>query len=347
MTSGKRSIISHTSLALLLCAASLFAQTPSFITFDAPGAGTTDNHGTIAHFINSKGVIAGDYLDDDDAYHCFVRDINGVITDFDPPGMNVPHVSGINSRGQVIGSGVAGNGFNGFLRTMTGQIFHIHVPGSTATFASAINDKGQITGSYDDAAQDAHGFFRDADGTYTLFDDPDASETLVKGTSPISINNNGEIAGIYNDKNTGGVRAFVRDQFGNFTNFDPVPGGVEVIDSIGINLGGEIVGRYLVDFSSGSFGFIRETSGNIVSFGVPNADGGTFPSAINDRGVIVGNWYDSDEASHGFTRDASGNITVFSVPVTNHDTYPFSINNTGRITGYYRDAGFEYRGFVR
>jgi hypothetical protein len=84
-----------------------------------------------------------------------------------------------------------------------------------------------------------------------------------------------------------------------------------------------------------------------VSFGVPNADGGTLPSAINDRGVIVGNWYDSDEASHGFTRDASGNITVFSVPVTNHDTYPFSINNTGRITGYYRDAGFEYRGFVR
>jgi hypothetical protein len=120
-----------------------------------------------------------------------------------------------------------------------------------------------------------------------------------------------------------------------------------VIDSIGINLSGEIVGRYLVDFSSGSFGFIRETTGNIVSFGVPNGDGGTFPSAINDAGVIVGNWYDSDFESHGFIRNGSGNISIFSAPVTNHDTFPYSINNTGRVAGYYRDARFVFRGFVR
>jgi hypothetical protein len=333
--------------AFLLCAATLFAQTPSFITFNAPDAGVTSNHGTLPCCINSKGVIAGDYLDDDDAFHNFVRDVNGVITDFDPPGMNVPHVSGINGRGQVIGSGIAGHGFNGFLRTMSGQFFHIHVPGSSATFASGINDKGQITGSYDDAAQVTHGYFRDSDGTLTLFDDPDADESGINGTSPVAINNNGEIAGVYNDKNTGGRRVFVRDQFGNFTNFDPVSGGVELIDSIAINSSGEISGRYLVDFSSGSFGFIRDASGNVVTFSVPHADGGTFPTAINDRSVVVGSWYDSEEVSHGFRRDASGHISVFSVPVTNHDSLPLSINNTGRITGYYRDAAFVYRGFVR
>jgi hypothetical protein len=248
-------MVFKTSLAaLLFCAASLFAQTPSFITFDAPDAGTTDNHGTIPHHLNSKCVIAGDYLDDDDSFHSFVRDVNRVITDFDPPGMNVPNVTGINSRGQIIGTGVAGFGFQGFLRTASGQVFHIHVPGAPSTEPLAINDKGQIAGIYDDAAQVPHGFLRDADVTYTLFDDPAANDTV-----PSALNNNGEIAGYYIDKNTGGERAFVRDQFGNFTNFDPVPGGVESIDSIGIDLGVEVFGRYLVAFSSGSFGFIRDT----------------------------------------------------------------------------------------
>jgi uncharacterized membrane protein len=340
----QRMVFKTSLAALLFCAASLFAQTPSFITFDAPDAGTTDNHGTIPHYINSKGVIAGDYLDDNDAFHCFIRDVKGVITEFDPPGMNVPHVSGINSRGQIIGTGVAAFGFQGFLRTISGQFFHIHVPGAISTQAVAINDKGQIAGSYDDAAQVTHGFFRNADGTYTLFDDPDASQALVQGTSPRAINDNGEIAGVYNDKNTGGVRAFVRDHFGNFTNFDPTP-GLPLIDSIALNLSGEIVGRYVVP--NGSFGFIRQTSGSLVDFGVPNADGETFPTAINDAGVIVGQWYDTQFVSHGFIRNGSGNIAVFSVPVTNNGTFPYSINNTGRITGYYPDARFVYRGFVR
>lgn len=340
-------LLKTVTAACVLYATSLFAQTPSFLTFDAPDAGVTSNHGTLPSCINSKGVIAGDYLDDNDAFHNFVRDVSGVITDFDPPGMNVPHVSGINSRGQVIGSGIAGHGFNGFLRTMSGQFFHIHVPGSSATFASGINDKGQITGSYDDAAQVTHGYFRDSDGTLILFDDPDVDESGINGTSPVAINNNGVIAGVYNDKNTGGRRVFVRDQFGNFTNFDPVSGGVDLIDSIAINASGEISGRYLVDFSSGSSGFIRDTAGNIVTYSVPHADGGTFPDAINDRGIVIGNWYDSEEVSHGFRRDASGHISVFSVPVTNHDSLPVSINNTGRITGYYRDNNFRYRGFVR
>jgi uncharacterized membrane protein len=322
--------------ALLLAACSLFAQTPSFTTFDAPGAGTFDNHGTMALYINSKGVITGIFQDDSGISHGFVRDATGVITDFDFPGSNNTDVFGINSRGQIIGSGSKGS----FLRTTSGHFFHIHVPGAVATQPNGINDLGQIAGSYDDAAVFIHGFLRDTDGTYTLFDDPDARSD--GGTVPLAINNNGQIAGYYHSQG-GKLRAFVRDSSGNFTNFDPTSQTVDTLDSIAINASGEIVGRYVLN--NKSVGFVRDPAGTITTFSPPGGKN-IFPTAINDSGVVVGHWTDIN-VTRGFTRDAAGNVATFSAPVPNHGTSAYSINNTGRITGYYIDSDGVAHGFVR
>jgi hypothetical protein len=58
---------------------------PTYTKFDAPGAGTAANQGTVANSINTAGAVAGWYIDAANANHGFVRS-NGTITTFDAPG---------------------------------------------------------------------------------------------------------------------------------------------------------------------------------------------------------------------------------------------------------------------
>lgn len=45
----------------------------TFITFDAPGAGTASGQGTFADGNNTAGAIAGFYVDNSNVAHGFVR----------------------------------------------------------------------------------------------------------------------------------------------------------------------------------------------------------------------------------------------------------------------------------
>lgn len=47
------------------------------ITFDAPGAGTGPQQGTLTYVINDRGTIAGYYFDSNSITHGFVRATNG------------------------------------------------------------------------------------------------------------------------------------------------------------------------------------------------------------------------------------------------------------------------------
>ena len=58
----------------------------TFITFDAPGAGTGPGQGTNPFNINPAGAITGPYVDASNVGHGFLRDKNGAITTFDAPG---------------------------------------------------------------------------------------------------------------------------------------------------------------------------------------------------------------------------------------------------------------------
>jgi uncharacterized membrane protein len=341
MTPRKRSIISNTSLALLLCAASLSAQTPSVVSFDAPGALNDREGATNPCCLNHQGVIAGNYRDAQQNLHGFVRDAAGVITEFTPSRFVGMDVSALSSRGQIVGSGVtAQNLVLSFLRTANGQISYFSFPGSVETHATAINDNGQIAGYYL-ADGGTHGFIRDADGTYTSFDDPNRDPG---GIFVWAINNNGEVAG-YDQSSTGNY-GFIRDAFGNFTEFSIVPGGTGAILFGGLNIRGEIVGAYLPRDRQ-EHAFLRDASGNIIDLFADDNVIQVFAVDINDNSLIVGQQTDFRGIPHGFTRDSSGTITSFAVQSAKFGTFPAAINTSGRITGQYEDGNHQVHAFVR
>jgi hypothetical protein len=347
MTSRQiRSMVLKTSLAaFILCAAALFGQSPSFVSFNAPHAGTGSSQGTIGSCINQHGVIGGYYIDSANAIHGFVRDASGTITEFDPPGITDGFVQSINSLGQITGVGTSNHGTTqGFVRQVNGHFVHVMVPGSQFTQPWRINDNGVITGVYGDSAGVLHGFTFTA-GAYATIDDPDATESINEGTLAVAINIGGAITGYYGDDHIGGMRAFVRDGAGNFTNFDAVPGGSLAVFPVAINEEGQIAGSYY-NSDGGSHSFIRDALGTITDFDVTGATG-TRAVDMNDTGMIVGQWTNGVFTTQGFLRSQTGAVIPFSAPVPNIGTFPFAINNSDRITGSYFDLSGVSHGFVR
>src|SRR5215467_2962396 len=75
----------------------------TFITFDAPGAGTGPFQGTLGIAINPAGAITGQYLDASSLYHGFLRDPDGVLTTIDVPGARQTFPYSINPAGAIAG----------------------------------------------------------------------------------------------------------------------------------------------------------------------------------------------------------------------------------------------------
>ncbi len=342
------------AIAVSCYTAPLLAQTPGFTSFDAPHAGTLFNTGTFAVKINASGMIAGYYIDESGwKSHGFIRKPGGNFTEFDVTGLYSVTVTSMNNIGQVVGWGGhttgTGNWAEGFLRFANGKVVPIDVPGAVSTSPEAINDGGEIAGSYFDSKGD-HGFIRDAQGNYTLFDDPDVvTGKEERGTFVTGIQANGTVVGYYTGK-TGTGHGYVRDQFGNFTNFDaPDAGNGFLIGTFprAINELGEVTGYY-VDTHGDNYGFVRDAQGTLTEFSMPDSND-TIAFSTNNFGKTVGSWGSrQNDGGLGFARDSSGNLTSFSVPLRNVATDPFDINDAGQITGFWMDGGQRaYHGFVQ
>ena len=113
-----------------------FVRTPdgTFMTFDAPDAGTASGQGTIFGSLNSAGATTGCYIDASNVSHGLLRTPHGTFTTFDAPG--------------------AGTG--------SGQ----------GTFCGNINPAGAITGNYTDASNVNHGFLRQSSAVTDDTDKP-------------------------------------------------------------------------------------------------------------------------------------------------------------------------------
>ena len=72
-----------------------------------------------------------------------------------------------------------------------------------------------------------------------------------------------------------------------------------------------------------------------------NTGQGTLPEGINNAGVVVGNYYDSNGVNHGFI-DHNGRFTTVDAPgagtASGQGTTIFAINDEGVLVGYYVDA---------
>ncbi len=321
------------------------SSTPTFTTIDVPAAGTGALQGTIAIATNATGDIAGLYFNPAATYHGFVCTApctSATMTTFE-----ATTAAGLNQGTVPIGINAAG------------------------AIAGLYEDPNGVTAVLPYSA--LHGFVCAnpcTSSTITPFNVPGAPTTMGnRGTSGISINDNGVIVGNWTDVNAL-FHGFVRTATGTITIFDaPNAGTGSHVDQgtfpIAVNTAGEITGFYK-DATSLNHGFVCsapctpataitpfDVSGAIANSGL--FGGGTIPLSINTAGVIVGSYADANRVYHGFVRAATGTITTFDAPGAStitgsgliRGTAAISVNTAGDITGFYVDASGVFHGFVR
>lgn len=240
---------------------------------------------------------------------------------------------------------------------------------TTGTYAFGINNSGEVVGESQNGPEVS--FIYDS-GVYTS----------LYGAKAFSINDNGQIAGIYLERGfveSGGVFTTIDGPSAVYTNVYKINNSGQVVGDYsngpsssnhhgfiyssgvfttiddpfatngtavtGINNSGQAVGTY-VD-STGNHCFIYSggifTLINFPSFAY-NAD----VWGINDNGQVVGQYVDANSVHHGFV-DSGGVFTTIDDPsasvVAGQGTFAFDINDNGQVTGYYYD-GTSYLGFL-
>jgi len=235
------------------------------------------------------------------------------------------------------------------------------------TFANGMNVTGAITGFIRDANAARHGFLRAPDGTFTMFDDPNAGTCSAscgtigngQGTRAYAINPSGQITGFYTD-NSAHCHGYVRAANGTFTQIDapdagagPAPQGTfpSEFTPMGINPAGAIIGFY-VDANSVQHGFVRASGGQITEFDPPGSIF-TNPNAIDATGDITGFYFDANFVGHAFLRDTSGTFTQIDAPGADstagsgNGTFGVGLTPNGDVEGVFVDANGVLHGFVR
>jgi hypothetical protein len=343
----------------------------TFITFDAPGAGTGGGQGTSPASLNEAGDITGSYVDANYVSHSFVRANNGTFTAFDVPGGTTSVASSINPAGTITGNYTYLNDPNlvphGYLRARNGAFTTFDVPDAVLFFLPfTINPAEAITGTYPDVNFVFHGFLRARDGNITIFEVPGADSTMAVDISP-----EGTILGVYVDTDTN-THGYLRTVNGAFATFD-APGQIALFNSLFIfgaplymNPQGVITGAYFQPISGNPVGgnyrvFVRATDGTFTTFDAvmyPNGNPSlnipcctwSFPSGITPAGTITGAFNDGFSINHGFLRASDGTITTFDAPGAgkglNQGTAPMGITPSGVITGLYIDANGVHHGFL-
>jgi len=114
-------------------------------------AAAVNNSSTIAGFFtNAKGTVDG-----------FVKWVNGHVVTLAAPGAAMTQATGINDRGEVVGTYTVGTGNNAVTHGFTwwnGKFTTVNYPAASSTSVNGVNDEGDIVGFYTDAAGNTDGF---------------------------------------------------------------------------------------------------------------------------------------------------------------------------------------------
>lgn len=149
--------------------------------------------------VNNNDIAVGFYVDaygDDQPYAVASRHY----TALKPPGAVSAQATGINLRGDIVGSAVLGGGSTVGWVYRSGIYKEFSFPSSTVTEPTSLNIQNQIAGSYVDGSGNTHGFvvtdLGDTDRTlWQTIDEPNAVGTTVVTT----VNNHHAISGWYVD----------------------------------------------------------------------------------------------------------------------------------------------------
>lgn len=300
-------------------------------SFDAPGAGTVANdyNGTFAAGINQFGVVAGYINDANDVSYGFIRTPDGKFKFFSEPNADTNPadaggtvITGINDLGAMAGyyfDTTPSHMIHGFFLSPEGQFTSFDPPGSIETVTDGpLNLEGAIVGWYLDANNLYHAMERYPNGTIKTWVLPGActtgTQTGCYGQGDYNINVFGVSVGAYMDNSGNFVgTGFLRTANGSITTFT-IPGagngsnqGFTWNQIASINDWGAVTAGYF-DSNYVNHGFLRTPNGKFSSFDAPGADltpgdyNGTFPVSLNDAGVIMGYYVDSNYVQHGFVR---------------------------------------------
>jgi hypothetical protein len=262
-----------------------------------------------------------------------------ILTTFDYPGATYTRCSGINDRGDVVGSFYTGiDKFFGFVRLHDGR-FSDPIEGPNdpeSTYALDINLTPTVCGYYWDVGAGVfHGYFITG-GTVTRYDLEGAGSTSIGG-----INSAGHFAGAYGLFAYGDEGCFINAD-GQITTFS-VP-GAEYHRVTDINTADMVVGWYFTLHNYHGF-FFNANSGELTRLDVPDSRT-TQVNGINDNRVIVGWYWDSNQGYHGFVLRPPGTTFVSYDFPGSIGTLFGGINNRGLICGDYIDTAGVTHGFI-
>lgn len=285
---------------------------------------------------------------------------------FDVPSAVYTDVLGINNLGVTVGQYATSDfAYHGFI-AWGGHITTVDVPGAVGTGIESINDLGTAVGWWWGSDNALHGFIRSWSGAIKTIDDPNATPSV--GTLAYGINDLGVVVGYYlttlnNGADCCGVHGFLYKN-GKFSNLD-VPGYDDTV-VMGINNVGGITGYTAHHNDVSWLGFTGLTGGGYRVFTAAGDNGGdnggTFPSAINDWGTVVGhaNGWENYGVFVGWERLANGQMVTISDPLANTTpdpswgpecycfggTVPGGINDLGTVVGVYFDNSGYGQGFI-
>jgi Cu/Zn superoxide dismutase len=277
--------------------------------------------------INDEGVIAG-YFGSGAAghankgYELLPPYGQGSYVNENFPGSVQTQVTGLNDKGVTVGFWSDMNNANlvndnfGFYRLGNGDIKSVVFP--TGDNASppvdqllGVNDHDLAVGFYTNGGGSNRGYtYNIKTKKFTRVQVP-GYPTGAAGPSltAAAVNNNGDVAGFYTDKN-GTTDAFLASRHGKFLTLD-YP-GASATQAFGVNDDDEIVGAYTDGTGSTAtmHGFTWTPGGGFASVDDPNGAGTTTINGVNGEGDLVGFYVDSAGNTDGFLAKPVRKTTV-------------------------------------
>jgi probable HAF family extracellular repeat protein len=111
--------------------------------------------------VNDESTIAGFFTNAKGAVDGFVKWSNGRTATLAVPGASMTQATGINDRGEVVGTYTVGTGNSAVTHGFTwwnGKWATVNYPGASSTSVNGVNNEGDIVGFYTDAAGNTDGF---------------------------------------------------------------------------------------------------------------------------------------------------------------------------------------------
>lgn len=250
-------------------------------------------------------------------------------TTIDVPNAVFTSASGINPRGDIVGSYIDGSGRSHGYLLRDGEFTTIDFPGSAGTEARGISPNGEIVGDYwwaGEPAVNIHGYVRTKQGSFVPVNDPPHTNTIIQRILPdgtmLGCRHDGDLMMTMRGIIVGREGYAELDQFASMEN-GGTPDGRLVV-GLYTNMAGKQQG-FLIDDGVFKPLFVGD---------VPT----TAAWDMNPAGEIVG-VYRNSAGVHGFVQRADGYSSI-DVPVPGTSaTRAFGINPRGDVVGTYVASG--------